>query len=71
MDIVREGQNFVIIHAGRAVDQTFPDAASALAWADLNIEDQVDDRPNSRDWFTGPAIPYRREPLRAPRLVVG
>lgn len=57
MDIVR-GKNgkWVIIHAGREVDQDFDTENDAWKWADANIDDQVFDDPNS---FTPTPIRYR------------
>lgn len=59
MITVREGAHFVIVHAGRVIDETFPDRESAEAWADANIDDQMFDKPN---WFS-PPLRYRDAPL--------
>jgi hypothetical protein len=55
----REGNYFVIVHAGRVIDQKFPDQESAEKWADDNIDDQMFDAPNS----FSPPLKYRDAPL--------
>jgi hypothetical protein len=55
----REGSHWVVIHAGRVIDARFPDRASAEAWADNNIDDQMFDAPNH---FSPPLV-YRAAPL--------
>ncbi len=59
MVTVREGSHFVIIHAGRVIDEVFSDRESAERWADCNIDDQMFDEPN---WFS-PPLKYREAPL--------
>lgn len=59
MITIREGAHWVIIHAGRVIDKTFPDRDSAEIWADCNIDDQMFDAPNS----FSPALEYRDAPL--------
>ena len=59
MVTVREGNHFVIIHAGRVIDEVFPDRESAEYWADCNIDDQIFDEPN---WLS-PPLKYRDAPL--------
>jgi hypothetical protein len=55
----REGAHFVIVHAGRVIDQKFHDQESAERWADKNIDDQMFDTPNS----FSPPLKYRDAPL--------
>lgn len=59
MIVCREGAHFVIIHAGRVVDETFPDRESAERWGDHNIDDQMFDSPN----YFSPPLKYRDAPL--------
>lgn len=59
MITVREGAHFVICHAGRVIDEKFPDRESAEKWADSNIDDQMFDGPNT---FSSP-LKYRDAPL--------
>jgi hypothetical protein len=59
MVVVREGNHYVIIHAGRVVDQSFDSMDEAESWADSNIDDQMFDGPN---WFSEP-LKYRDAPL--------
>ena len=54
----REGNHFIIIHAGRVIDEQFPDQASAEKWADCNIDDQMFDGPNT----FSPPLRYRAAP---------
>ena len=55
----REGAHFVIVHAGRVIDEKFPDRESAERWADRNIDDQMFDEPNT----FSPPLRYRDAPL--------
>jgi hypothetical protein len=55
----REGSHFVVIHAGRVIDETFADRETAERWADDNIDDQMFDGPN---WLS-PPLRYRDAPL--------
>lgn len=59
MITVREGSHFVVVHAGRVIDEQFPDRESAEYWADCNIDDQMFDAPN---WLS-PPLKYRDAPL--------
>lgn len=59
MITVREGAHWVIVHAGRVVDESFPDRAAAEKWADSNIDDQMFDAPNE----FSPPLKYRDAPL--------
>lgn len=59
MITVREGSHFVIIHAGRVIDEKIPDRESAESWADRNIDDQMFDEPNT----FSPPLKYRDAPL--------
>lgn len=59
MIIGPEGNHFVIIHAGRVIDEKFPDRESAECWADRNIDDQMFDEPNT----FSPPLKYRDAPL--------
>lgn len=59
MITVREGSHFVIAHAGRVIDEQFPDQESAERWADRNIDDQMFDEPNT----FSPPLKYRSAPL--------
>lgn len=47
MDIEPREDHFVIRHAGRIVNEQFPNEDAAWNWADANIDDQVFDQPNS------------------------
>lgn len=64
MIICREGAHYVIGHAGRVIDEKFPDRESAERWADCNIDDQMFDEPNE----FSPPLRYRAAPLM---VVVG
>ena len=55
----REVAHFVIVHAGRVIDEKFPDRESAERWADRNIDDQMFDEPNT----FSPPLRYRDAPL--------
>ncbi len=59
MIVVNEGKHFVVVHAGRVIDETFPDRESAESWADSNIDDQMFDTPNT----FSPPLKYRDAPL--------
>lgn len=59
MIIGREGNHYVIVHAGRIIDETFPDRDAAEKWADCNIDDQMFDAPN--EW--SPPLRYRDQPF--------
>lgn len=59
MITVREGAHWVIVHAGRVIDASFPDRESAERWADSNIDDQMFDSPNE----LSPPLKYRDAPL--------
>jgi len=61
MIVAREGEHFVIVHAGRVVDASFADRDAAEQWADRNIDDQMFDEPNS----FSPPLKYRAAPLMA------
>ena len=55
----KEGNRFVIIHAGKVIDESFDTREQAEAWADDNIDDQMFDTPNT---FSPPLV-YRDAPL--------
>ena len=54
----REGNHFIVVHAGRVIDETLPDRESAERWADSNIDDQMFDEPNT----LSPPLRYRAAP---------
>lgn len=54
----REGAHWIVVHAGRVIDEKFPDRESAEKWADCNIDDQMFDEPNT----FSPPLRYRDAP---------
>lgn len=59
MVVTKEGNRWVIIHAGRVIDETFQSEREAEKWADGNIDDQMFDGPNC----LAPPLRYRTAPL--------
>lgn len=55
----REGAHWVVVHAGRVIDEKFPDRDAAERWADSNVDDQMFDGPNT----LAPPLKYRAAPL--------
>ena len=51
----RDGCTYVIIHAGKEIDEDFNEEIDAWEWADKNIDDQVFDTPNR----LSPPLKYR------------
>ncbi len=59
MIVCREGEHYVVVHAGRVIDESFPDRDAAEYWADCNVDDQMFDGPNT----LSPPLKYRAAPL--------
>ena len=59
MVICQEGNHFVVIHAGKVIDESFSSREEAESWADSNVDDQMFDGPNT----LAPPLKYRDTPL--------
>lgn len=56
MNVIKKDDcTFVIVHAGREIDQAFNSEIDAWEWADEHIDDQMFDTPNK----FGPSLGYR------------
>lgn len=56
MDVFHKAAGqWVIVHAGKEIDQDFRSEEEAWAWADKHVDDQVFDEPND----FSPPLQYR------------